>query len=168
MRLFKFFIAALAFLTLSCQKDILEEVSYAYPVYGITDQAVYSSSAEKTREKTPVQYISILYGDLFDARIPNNELNNLTLLSTAIGDKGLVNELILSHYLTNPDLVVPTQEEMQANPEVFAQQTYVRFYKRNPTPYEALFLVNLIENDPSLTVEVVYTAFVLSNEYYFY
>lgn len=152
----------------SCKKVVEEEVTYDYPIYGINTQVVYSSSAEKTRQKTPVQYISILYGDLFGARIPNNELNNLTLLSTANGDKGMANELILSHYLNNPALQLPSDAEMQENPEAFAEQTYIRFYKRNPTPYEKLFLVNLIEDDAATTVEVVYTAFILSNEYYFY
>ncbi len=168
MRIFRIFCCAFALVAISCQKDIQEEVIYDYAIYELNDQVVYSSAAEKIREKTPVQYISILYGDLFNARIPNSELNNLTLLSTAIGDKGLVNELILSHYLVNPDLALSTQAEMQADPEGFAQQTYVRFYKRNPTPYESIFLVNLIESDPDLTVPVIYTAFVLSNEYYFY
>lgn len=168
MRIFSLWFIALVVLTSSCKKVEQEEVQYDYAIYGITDQVVYSSSAEKTRQKTPVQYISILYGDLFHERIPNNELNNLTLLSTAIGDKGMVNELILSHYLNNATLELPTDAEMQADPESFVDQTYVRFYKRNPTPYEKMFFVNLIEEDPSMTVEVMYTSFVLSNEYYFY
>jgi hypothetical protein len=167
MRAFSFLVIALLAFT-SCKKVVEEEVNYDYPIYGINTQVLYSSSAEKTRQKTPVQYISILYGDLFGARIPNNVLNNLTLLSTAIGDKGMANELILSHYLNNPTLQLPTNAEMQSNPEMFAEQTYIRFYKRRPTPYEKIFLVNLIEDDAALTVEVIYTAFVLSNEYYFY
>ncbi len=168
MRLFSLWFIALAILAGSCKKVEKEEVTFDYPIYGITPQVIYSSNAEKTRQKTPVQYISILYGDLFNERIPNNVLNNLSLLSTAIGDKGMVNELILSHYLNNPTLELPTDAEMQSDPETFATETYVRFYKRNPTPYEKIYLVNLIEEDPEITVEVIYTAFVLSNEYYFY
>ena len=167
MRVFSLLVISLI-LTSACKKVIEEEVTYDQAVYGINTQVVYSSSAEKTRQKTAVQYISIMYGDLFGARIPNNELNNLALLSTANGDKGMANELILSHYLNDPDVELPTNADMSANPESFVEQTYIRFYKRNPTPYEKIYFINLIENDPALSVEVLYTAFILSNEYYFY
>lgn len=152
----------------ACKKVLEEEVTYDQAIYGINTQVVYSSSAEKTRQKTPVQYISILYGDLFGERIPNNELNNLSLLSAANGDKGMANELILSHYLSDPGLELPTDADMQSDPAAFVEATYIRFYKRNPTPYEKIYFVNLIEDDPELSVQVLYTAFILSNEYYFY
>lgn len=167
MRVFSVLVISLL-LTSACKKVVEEEVTYDQAIYGINTQVVYSSSAEKTRQKTPVQYISILYGDLYGARIPNNELNNLSLLSTANGDKGMVNELILSHYLNDPGLELPSDADMHSDPEAFVQQTYIRFYKRNPTPYEKIFFVNFIEDDPELTVEVLYTSFILSNEYYFY
>ena len=167
MRVFSLLTIALL-LTTSCKKEVQEEVTYDQAIYGINTQVVYSSSSEKTRQKTPVQYISIMYGDLFGERIPNNELNNLALLSAANGDKGMVNELILSHYLNDPELELPTDAEMQSDPEAFVEATYIRFYKRNPTPYEKIYFVNLIEEDPDITVEVLYTAFILSNEYYFY
>lgn len=167
MRVFSL-IAILAISLVSCKKVTEERVVYEYPIYGINDQVVYSSSAEKVRQKTPVQYISILYGDLFGERIPNNELNNLTLLSSAIGDKTMANELILSHYLNDPALDLPSNTEMQGDIEGFVEQTYIRFYKRNPTPYEKLYLTDLIADDAEITVELVYTSFILSNEYYFY
>jgi hypothetical protein len=152
----------------SCKKTIEERVIYDNVIYEMNNVVVYSSSSEKVKQKTPVQYISILYADLFNARIPNNELNNLTLISTAIGDKTMANELILSHYLNSPNLQLPGNEEMLSNIPAFVDEVYVRFYQRNPTPYEKLYLTNLIEEDESLTVQLIYTSFVLSNEYYFY
>lgn len=152
----------------SCKKTVEERVIYDNVIYEMNNVVVYNSSSEKTKQKTPIQYISILYADLFNARIPNNELNNLTLISTAIGDKTMANELILSHYLNSPDLQLPGNEEMLNDIPVFVDEVYVRFFQRYPTPYEKLYLTNLIEEDQSLTVQLIYTSFVLSNEYYFY
>jgi hypothetical protein len=169
MRVSKFvFIFSVIVLVASCKKTTEEQVIYDNVIYEMNNVVVYNSSSEKTKQKTPVQYISILYADLFNARIPNNELNNLTLISTAIGDKTLANELILSHYLNSPDLQLPGNEEMLSDIPGFVDEIYIRFYQRNPTPYEKLYLTNLIEEDESLTVQLIYTSFVLSNEYYFY
>lgn len=152
----------------SCKKTVEERVIYDNVIYEMNNVVVYNSSSEKTKQKTPVQYISILYADLFNTRIPNNELNNLTLISTAIGDKTLANELILSHYLNSPDLQLPGNEDMLSDIPAFVEEVYIRFYQRNATPYEKLYLTNLIEEDQSLTVQLIYTSFALSNEYYFY
>ena len=167
MRAFRWILPILVLLT-ACKKEVREEVNYDQVMYGINNVAVYSSSAEKERQKTPVQYISILYGDLFGQRIPNSELNKLTLISLANGDKTMANELILSHYLNSPQLLLPTNQQMRDDLNAFVEATYIRFYKRYPTPYEKLFFVNLIDDDQALTVEMVYTAFILANEYYFY
>lgn len=167
MRVFSLvFLAVLLFS--SCKKEVREEVNYDQVLYGLNNVVVYSSSAEKTRQKTPGQYISILYGDLFGTRISNNELNNLNLLSIANGDKGMANELILSHYLNSPEIELPTDQEMRDDIGAFVEACYVRFYKRYPTPYEKLYLTNLIDEDQGITVQLVYTTFILSNEYYFY
>jgi len=169
MQGFKIGVVLLVFLSaVSCKKVTEERVTYDNVIYELNNVAVYSSSSEKIKQKTPVQYISILYADLFNTQIPNNELNNLTLISTAIGDKTMASELILSHYLNSPSLQLPGNAEMLQDIPAFIEQTYVRFYQRFPTEYEKLFLTNLIENDPEMDVQTIYTSFVLANEYYFY
>jgi len=169
MRGSKIGLALLIFFSIvSCKKVTEERVTYDNVIYELNNIAVYSSSSEKIKQKTPVQYISILYADLFNAQIPNNELNNLTLISTAIGDKTMASELILSHYLNSPSLQLPGDTEMLQDIPAFVEQTYVRFYQRYPTEYEKLFLVNLIESDEGMDVQTIYTSFVLANEYYFY
>lgn len=157
-----------AFVIAGCKREITEQVIYDNVVYQIEDVVVYESNVEKTKQKTPTQYISILYQDLFATPISNNELSELSELYLSIGDKGMANELLISHYLNDLSVVIPTDAQMRSDLDAFVAATYVKFYQRNPTQYEKHYLVNLIEEDLNLTPETVYTAFALSNEYQFY
>ena len=155
-------------LVTSCKKTIKEEVVYDNVIYELNDQVVYSTSAEKNRQKSPTQFISVLYSDLFNASISSNELAEIAELTLAVGDKGVVTELLLTHYLNDPGVQIPSDAQMRADLTVFVEETYVRFYQRYPSPYEAHYLQDLIENDLNLQPEDVYSAFALANEYYFY
>ena len=105
---------------------------------------------------------------MFNQTIPGSDLNNLGEVILSIGDKGLVNQLILERFLTLPGIQIPTQTQMNADLNSFITSAYQRFYLRNPTEYEKYYLKNLIQNDASVTPEIVYAAFALSNEYMFY
>lgn len=152
----------------SCKKKTIEEVQYDNVIYGLDDVPIYSSNVEKTKQKSATQYLSILYSDLFNQAIPTTELTELGELTLALGDKGMANELLLTHYYKDPTVVVPTNTQMRANVDQFVEDTYIRFYLRYPTEYEKYYLSNLITNDAALTPENIYTSFALSNEYYFY
>lgn len=151
-----------------CKKDVEEKQVYDNIIYKVDTTRLYSSSAEKTKQKSQTQYISIMYSDLFSTNISGGELSELSELSLAMGDKTMANELTLSHYLNSTTLDKPSDAEMRADVEVFVENTYLRFYQRNPGPYERLYLTDVIDKDPLLTVLDVYTAFILSNEYYYY
>jgi hypothetical protein len=151
-----------------CKRKITEDVIYDNVIYQVDDVAVYDSNVDKVKQKTATQYISILYSDLFNTNISNNELSEISELYLANGDKGLANELLISHYLISPSVVVPTDATMRADLDLFVGATYLRFYQRNPTPYEMHYLKELIANDVDLNPETVYTSFALSNEYQFY
>ncbi len=152
----------------SCKKEVEEKTVYDNVIYQVDTTILYSSSAEKTKQKTPTQYISIMYSDLFNSNIPGNDLSELSELSLAVGDKTMANELTLSHYLNSTSVDVPTNGEMRNDVEQFVEDTYRRFYQRMPSPYEKLYMTDIIDKDPLLTVEDIYSAFILSNEYYYY
>ena len=152
----------------SCKKKIIEETVYDNIIYEVNDVAVYGSNVEKTKQKSTNQYISILYTDLFNQAISNNELAEISELTLAMGDKQTSNELIISHYLNSPLVNIPTNSQMRADIPTFINETYVKFYQRYPTEYEKIYLKKMIEDDPLITTENIYVAFALSNEYYFY
>jgi hypothetical protein len=154
--------------SIGCKRDVEETQVYDNIIYQIDTAIIYSSSAEKTKQKSQTQYISIMYSDLFSVNISGNDLAELSELSLAVGDKTMANELTLSHYLNASGLDKPSDSEMRADIETFIEYTYIRFYQRLPTPYEKLFLKDLIEKDVQLSVTDVYTSFILSNEYYYY
>lgn len=145
----------------SCKKD------YDY-IYDVGSEAVYSSNAEKTKQKSSNQFISILYSNLFQSSISQQELNDLTELRMAIGDKQIADDLVIAAYINNASVQIPSDAAMRANIEQFVEDTYLRFYLRMPSPYEARYLKESIEADTDLNPELIYTAFAESNEYKFY
>ncbi|MEQ8325122.1 MAG: hypothetical protein RIC15_04395 [Vicingaceae bacterium] len=166
--LFLSILATLFFVFSSCKKEYREEQVYDNIIYEVDTVRLYSTSAEKTKQKTPTQYISILYSDLFNKTIPTNELSELNELSLATGDKTMVNELTLSHYLKASFVDQPTDAEMRADIQSFVSYVYRKFYQRYPTEYEKIYLADIIIKDSKITVDDIYTSFVLSNEYYYY
>jgi len=158
----------LLLISFGCKKEIEEKVVYDNIIYQVDTTRLYSSSAEKTKQKSQTQYISILYSDLFNTNISGVELSDLSELSLAMGDKSMANELTLSHYLNSTALDKVSDAEMRADVKAFVETTYLRFYQRNPSPYERLYLTDVIDKDPLLTVVDIYTSFILSNEYYYY
>lgn len=160
------FITLLTFI--SCKKELEVTEVYDNVIYQVDSTKLYASSAEKVKQKTQAQYISIMYSDLFSFNISGNELSELSELSLAIGDKTMANELSLSHFLNSPLLDEPSDAEMRADLDNFVELTYLRFYQRNPTPYEKLYLTDVIEKENQISVLDVYTAFILSDEYYYY
>jgi hypothetical protein len=162
------FVISIAIFTFSCKKEIEEKVVYDNTIYQMENIPVYGSAAEKNKQKTPLQFISILYADLFNLRISNIELNDLVQVELSIGDKNVFKELIFKHYINSSGVTLPTATAMHADPSTFATNIYLRFFQRNPTGYEKYYLENLINTDASLSPEIIYTAFVLSEEYNFY
>ncbi|HAP00671.1 MAG TPA: hypothetical protein DCQ93_01990 [Bacteroidetes bacterium] len=167
-RKFLFTAFALVAFLFSCKKEIVQNNIYDNVYYEVTPQVLYENNAQKNKQKTSLQYISILYTDLFNQSIPSSNLVDLSELILSIGDKGIANDMILQRMLTLPGLQIPTQAQMQADMDGFISATYQRFYLRNPTAYEKIYLKNLILADSSLTPQIIYMAFALSNEYIFY
>lgn len=162
-----FLLFAVAFLP-SCKKKVIENVNYENTVFELDTLNLYESSANKNKQKSTTQYVSILYRDLFSASISSANLNELSILYLSQGDKQMATELLLSSYMNVPSVLIPTEQNMRQDIPQFVEETYIRFLLRKPTAYEKEYMVSLIEDDQAMTPELIYMGFVLSNEYQFY
>jgi len=144
----------------ACQRDI-------YEVYEINSVDVLPVNAQKNKAKTDIQYISILYTNFFQVPIgPNNLLEAIEAIRS-IGDKQIAYEMVVGKYI-NENPLIPSKNEMLADPEKFIRDTYTRFYTRQPTEAELAWMMNYIVSNPSLTPDIIYFAFATSNEHYYY
>ena len=150
-----------------CMKDSQHTV-YDNVIYEVNPVAVYASNADKTKQKSPEQFVSILYTNLTNKTIPGDELNNLSELMLSMGDKGLTNQMLLENFLMSTDISIPSDGKMRSNTDQFIKETYLKFFLRNPTEYEKYFFKDLINKDVTITPEMIYAAFAQSNEYLFY
>lgn len=144
----------------SCKKD---EV-----IYGLTSTDILQPSANKDILKTPSQYLAVLHVDLFQKPISTTEQAKLNKIVRSVGDKRLIYGLIISNYLNRTDVILPSETDMRSDLKQFIKDTYVKFYVRNPTELELEYYVNYLENNPNITPELVYYAFAISDEFFFY
>ncbi len=148
----------------SCQED-----ANTY-IYEVNDVVVNPNNAEKDKEKTPDQYVNILYANLYQRALSPSDLVDLTDLITSIGDKQVAYEAVTAKMMADSEVreLLPPAAEMRADVEGFVIATYKRFFVRLPTEAEKTFFVNFIETHPNLTPEHVYFAFATCNEYNHY
>jgi hypothetical protein len=137
-------------------------------VYEVNAVEVASQGIEKGKEKTIDQFLAILHANLFQTAISPAEMVEVRRLIESIGDKELALEIVISNFMNRPDVVLPADDYMRGDIPAFIEETYERFFVRPPTEAEKTFLVNMIENDPNFSVEMVYFSFALSEEYRFY
>lgn len=163
MKMYKTLIPLLALFILfaGCKR---EEV-YTYEV---NDVPVDQPGAVKPNVKSDLEVISIAHTDLFGATIDPTKLQNLSLSYQSFGDKRTLIDMIILNFLNEPNVQVPTDAAMRADLNGFVKEAYGRFFVRQPTAFEAWFVSDIIEKDNSITPELVYYAFMTSNEYRFY
>ena len=146
---------------LSCKKE--RRINYE-----VVNQDANDIIINKNKTKTETQYIAVLYANLFQKALPINKLVSTQNVIQSVGDRTLVYEIILSNYMNSTGVVMPTVAEMKANPEQFIIDTYKQFYLRFPSELEKSFFINYFESNPTVTPELVFTAFAASDEYLFY
>jgi hypothetical protein len=154
-------LAAVGVLLQSCQKE-------KEALFEINPVDLYSSAAEKDKEKTNAQYISILYTNLFQSAISSNQIFELDEAFRSIGDQEIAKEVLISNFFNNANVSLPTVEEMNADMDAFIIDTYKRFLLREPNEAEKLWVKNFIQSHPYVTPEIVYFSFALCNEYKYY
>ncbi len=144
----------------SCQKDDI--------VYDINQLQSSSYNANKNKLKSVSQYISIVYANLFQKALSSNELVEITRCIESIGDKQVAHEIVLSNFMNEPDVIIPSDSLMRADLDLFLEETYKRFFVRDITEAEREFFLNYLNANPNVSSEMVYMSFALSNEYQFY
>jgi hypothetical protein len=137
-------------------------------IYGVDEVLVQPVDLSGKKEKTPEQYIAILYANLYQRAMSPNQLVQATETITSIGDKQVAYETLISKFMNDPNIKLPSTEGMRDDPESFVIETYKRFFVRVPTEGEKTWMINYIKSHPEVTPEHVYYAFAISNEYYYY
>ena len=158
----KFFVLKLIifFCFTSCQKEDV--------VYDINQLQSSSYNANKNKLKSISQYISIVYANLFQKALSSNELVEITRCIESIGDKQVAHEIVLSNFMNEPDVIIPSDSLMRADLDLFLEETYKRFFVRDISQAEREFFLNYLNANPNVSSEMVYMSFALSNEYQFY
>ncbi len=132
-------------------------------IYDVNEETILPPNANKTKLKSDQQYIAILYANMFQTALSSNDLFEASECVQSIGDKDLVHEILISNYMNQAGVILPTDEEMRADIDVFLNETYNRFLVRNPSEAELQYFKNYINTNPNVTPELVYFSFALSN-----
>ena len=146
----------------SCKKEV-------QTVYQVQNQVLYQNSSQKTNLKTTNQFISIAYNDLYNASISTVQLNNLNLCLEAFGDQATMEDIIVKNLLNNGGVSMPDSATMMADLPTFINQTYIRFYNRQPTAQEVWKMQSLIlQPGSNINPKMIYYAMLTSTEYRYY
>ena len=151
----------LLLLTAQCKKE-------TQTVYQVKNQVLYQNSAQKTNLKSTSQFISIAYSDLYNVSITTAELNNLSICLQALGDQATMEDIIIKNLLGNAAVQIPDNTSMRNDIPTFINQTYIRFYNRQPTAEETWKMQALIQQNTDIIPQMVYYSMMTSTEYRYY
>lgn len=137
-------------------------------IYEVQTKELYQSASQKQTLKTTIQFVSIAYSDLYNSSITSDQLNKLDLAYQALGDKKIIEDMIIKNFLNQASSVIPTNTIMRNDVAAFVQNTYLRFYNRKPNEFEAWKMKDMIEKNTDITPKMVYYTLMTSNEYRYY
>jgi hypothetical protein len=159
---FYFIALVLIVLCYSCKKE-------TQTIYQVQNQVMYQNSAQKTNLKTTNQFISIAYNDLYNASVSSTQLNNLNTCLEAFGDQATMEDIIIKNLLNNGGVSIPDSTTMMADIATFVNQTYIRFYNRQPTAEEVWKMQMLIQQPGNnINPRMIYYSILTSTEYRYY
>ncbi len=156
-----FFFACTLLLLASCNR----EKRY---IYEVEQQELYQNASEKRNLKTTTQFISIAYNDLFGSSITTEELNKFDITLQAFGDKAVLQDMIVKSLINRGGVQIVDNSTMRADIAAFCENTYLRFFNRKPTEFEAWKLKDLIEKNADITPKMVFYSLMTSDEYRYY
>lgn len=148
-------------LQIGCNKD----TRY---IYEVDQQELYQSASEKKTLKTTTQFIAIAYNDLFGTSITNSELNKFDIALQALGDKGVIQDMVIKSLINRSGVQIITDAAMRADVATFVDVTYLRFFNRKPTEFEVWKLKDLIEKNADISPRMVYYSLMTSDEYRYF
>lgn len=138
------------------------------PEFHLNGVELLPPSAGKDKQKTNEQYVAILHANLFQTAMSANDIFEINNCIESIGDKELAREVVISNFMNDEGVQLPSIEDMEEDIDAFIIDTYARFFIRIPTEAEKTYVRNFIEGNPYMTPELVYFSFALSDEYMFY
>lgn len=139
--------------------------------YEVTETPSYGDNLNKDKDKTNIEFHSILTTNLFQKPSSINELSRTDRVIQSCGDKTLINEVIISNYMNTSFVKLPSRQFMLDSTEKFVVDTYIRFFIRRPSEAEKTWFINFInanKSNPNFRPELVYSSFSASDEYMFY
>lgn len=136
--------------------------------YGLQPLEISASSAEKDRVKSIEQWITILHADLFGEALGSAELFEIKQAFASVGDQEIARAVLVSNFMRDAEVQLPEAGIIAQDPDGFIDETYIRFLVRYPTEAERTWMRNYLSSNPTMTPELVYTAFALSEEYLHY
>lgn len=148
-------------LQIGCNKD----TRY---IYEVDQQELYQSASEKKTLKTTTQFIAIAYNDLFGTSITNSELNKFDIALQALGDKGVIQDMVIKSLINRSGVQIVPDAAMRADVATFIDVTYLRFFNRKPTEFEVWKLKDLIEKNADISPRMVYYSLMTSDEYRYF
>lgn len=151
----------ISLLLLGCQQEDIY-------VYEVNPVDVTQAGIDKVNLKSDLEFLSLAYADLFGTTIPSSTLNVMMQSYESVGDKSLIADIIIRNLLNSPTASIPTDAEMRGDIDQFINETYKKFYIRLPGEYEYWFLEKFITEDQDVSPEMVYYAFLTSDEYRYY
>ncbi len=159
----RYFIAYILTLTVlvCCKRQQINE-------FDINPVVINQDGANKENLKSPDQFITLLYADLYSTTIPYAELKKLQRLLESFGDKNVIIERIAQNMLNDPLAQIPADTILTAAADVFISESYKLFFTRNASEAEVWYIRELIKNNPELTVKEIYYAFITSEGYKYY
>ena len=137
-------------------------------IYEVDDETVEQPGGDKENVKSTTEFVSIAYSDLFNTTIPNDTLVALNAGYLAFGDKKLIEDRIIRHFLNSQNVQIPTDSLMRLDIPLFVGNTYRKFLNRDPNEFEKYFIANIIQSNTAITPVLVYYAMMTSNEYRYY
>ena len=146
---------------ISCKK----ETEY---IYEVNDVQVRQDVIGKGILKSTIEFLSIAYSDIYGNTISQNQLNRLSLLYLAFGDKKLLEDLLIKNMINRPEALLPNNQTMRADVDLFVVNAYQKLYNRSPNELEVFTLKKNINENAQMTAVMVYYAMMTSDEYRYY
>ena len=142
-----------------------KEKSYVYEVNNVN---VQQPGGVKGTAKSTTEFISIAYADLFGTTISNDDLVELFTAYSSFGDKKLIEGRIIRSFLDKPGLQIPSKQNMRNDIPLFINNSYKKFYNREPNEFEKYYIKSLLQADTTITPAMLYYSFMTTNEYRYY
>ena len=154
-------ISLILLLIFSCQK----EKTFLYEVDPVV---VSSNGGVKNNVKSTTEFISISYADLKGTNISSSELQNLSIVYTAFGDKKLIEDRIIRKFLNDPNTLLPSAISVNGDTILFIVNTYKKFFNREPNEFERFYYKELIRANTGIDSRIIYYSMMTSDEYRYY